>query len=299
MKKSFLHKVLIVSFIFGSCFADSVQIKGSDTLVNLVQKLSEVYMKKHPDANISVSGGGSGTGIAALINGKTDIADASRLMKDKELAKCKSKGMDVRQVVIAVDALSIIVNDSNPITSLSMEQIAAIYKGDVTNWADVGGPNKIITLYGRQPSSGTFDFIREHVLNGEYSDKMNQMNGNAQIVEAVMHDEGGIGYVGVAYATKGGTKPLNGLKILKVSATNGGITYSPLDENMIYSGKYPIVRGLNQYLSGKPKGLVKTFIQFELSDEGQKIVADEGFYPLKGDFLKKNEKLFDTKVKFF
>jgi len=293
-------KTLIVSLMCLSfVFAESIDVKGSDTLVNLSQKLAEVYMKKNPGDSISVTGGGSGTGIAALTNKKTDICNSSRTLKPKEEKKFKDMGMDVRQVIIAVDALSVIVNSDNPLTSLSMEQIAAIYKGEVTNWSDVGGPDKAITLYGRQPNSGTFDFFREHVLNGEYSNKMNQMNGNSQIVEAVRNDEAGIGYVGVAYAAKD-DKPLKGLKILKVSQTSGGIAYSPLSAELVYNGKYPIARGLQQYVNGKPKGLIGRFIEFELSVAGQKIVEDEGFYTVnKGTWGKVNESLFKTTVKVY
>ncbi len=278
-------------------FAD-IQIKGSDTMVNLVQKLAEVYMQKNPGASISITGGGSGTGFAALINRKTDIANSSRKIKDKELQKCKDKGIDPREVVIGIDGLSVIVNAQNAILKLSMEQIGAIYRGDVTNWSAVGGNDAPIVLYGRQPNSGTFDFFREHVLDAEYSQKMNQMNGNSQIVEAVRHDVNGIGYVGVGYVVKDG-KAVSGIVILNVE--KNGIGYSPIDRNNIVMGRYPIARGLQQYVDGVPKGLTKSFIEFELSPEGQKIIEAEGFYSLSGGsaFAEPNKKLFVKKSKVF
>ncbi len=266
---------------------ESLQIKGSDTMVNLVQKLAESYMQPHKDKSISVSGGGSGTGIAALINSKTDIANSSREIKSKELSQCKKNKVNAQELTIAIDALSIIVNPKNNIKALSVEKLSAIYRGEITNWKQVGGADKAITLYGRQPNSGTYDFLREHVLKGEYAQNMIQMNGNSQIVEGVANDLSGIGYVGVAYIEQGG-KVNEKIKILGISAKEGEKAYSPLVRETVYSGKYPIARGLNQYINGKPTGLTKEFISFELSKEGAKLIGEEGFYPVVGDFAAKN-----------
>ncbi|MDD5455576.1 MAG: PstS family phosphate ABC transporter substrate-binding protein [Candidatus Margulisbacteria bacterium] len=280
MRKILIRWVGLVMF-GGILLANTpIQIKGSDTMVNLVQKLAEVYMQQNTKVSISVIGGGSGTGISALINQKTDICNSSRLIQPKELAQCKQKGIAVKEIIIAVDALSVIINASNPLNQLPMDKIGAIFRGEITNWKQVGGPDKVITLYGRQSNSGTFSFFREHVLKGEYSDKMLQMNGNSQIVEAVRHDSAAIGYVGVAYAAEN-DKPLRGLKILNVSAKQGDIAYSPLVEANIISNKYPVSRGLNQYISAKSGKTVQDFINFELSVQGQKIVTGEGFYGVK------------------
>lgn len=296
------NKPLVALVLAGSLLAQvgfgMVQVKGSDTMVNLAQKLAEVYMQKNPNDKIAVTGGGSGTGAAALINSKCDIANMSRSMKNKELKKAKEKGVEVKEIAVAVDALSIVVNDGNPLTSISKESLAAIYKGEVTNWNEVGGPDLAITLYGRQPNSGTYDFMREHVLNGEYSKKMAQMNGNSQIVEAVRQDNGGIGYAGVGYVAENG-KPVKGIKILSVSEKEGDKAYSPLDEKNIFSGKYPIARALFQYVDGAPKGAAKSFIEFELSDEGQKLVEAEGFYRVKGKFADANTAIYSKKTKVF
>jgi len=295
-------KQLLIPIIGLTLLADAgsamVQVKGSDTMVNLAQKMAEVYMKKNPGASVSVSGGGSGTGIAALINGKCSIANSSRSIKDSEVKKMKSKGGDPREVAIAIDALSIIVNPSMPIGDLSTEEVGAIYRGEITNWKDVGGPDKAITLYGRQPNSGTFDFLREHILEGEYSNKMNQMNGNSQIVEAVKQDASGIGYVGVGYVVNDG-KTTDGIKLLSLSAKGSSIKYSPTNLQAVVNGKYPIARALFQYIDGAPKGETKAFIDFELSQEGQKLVSEEGFYSIQGKFAEGNKNISTVKARQF
>jgi phosphate transport system substrate-binding protein len=251
-----------------------IQIKGSDTMINLVQIFSEKFMEKNPNAEISVTGGGSGTGIAALINGKCDIANASREMKQTEITMAEEQGQKVKRVIVARDGLSVIVNENNTIDKLTMEEIGRIFRGEIVNWKDLGGSDVEINMYGRQSSSGTFVFFRELVVRGEYSQDMKGMNGNAQIVEAVGNDESGIGYVGVGYA-KGATK----IKILKVAASAGGDYASPLVAEDVKSGKYPISRPLNQYIAGEATGTVRKLIEFELSEEGMKIVETEGFFP--------------------
>ena len=262
---------------------DILQIKGSDTLINLVQRLAEVYMDEYSDDYIAITGGGSGTGIAALMNNKCDIANASRLMKAKEIDRTQSAGIDPRRIVIAMDGLSVIVNKRNPIDKLTVAEIGSIFKGDVTNWKEVGGPDMPITLYGRQSNSGTFVFFMEAVLKGDYSQKMNRMNGNAQIVEAIKQDVSAIGYVGVGYV-----KNETGLTVLNVALRKGGDYASPLSESDVKSGKYPITRPLNQYVNGTPAGKVKDFINFELSVEGQKIVEEEGFFVIPSEYVEFN-----------
>lgn len=277
--------VLLMALMFiGNAYAeDMIQIKGSDTLINLVQRLSEVYMNEYSNEYIAVTGGGSGTGIAALINKKCDIANASRGMKAKEVGQATSAGVDAKRVVIAMDGLSVITNGNNPVDQLTMQQIGSIFSGAITNWSEVGGPNEAITLYGRQSNSGTFVFFRDVVVKADYSAKMNRMNGNAQIVEAVKQDASGIGYVGVGYV-----KDARGVTVLKVASREGAAYASPLNGSDVKSGKYPIARPLNQYLNGAPKGAVKDFIAFELSDEGQKIVEEEGFFPIPREYIDYN-----------
>ena len=264
--------------------AEMLQIKGSDTLINLVQRLAEVYMEKNPGKFIAVTGGGSGTGISALINEKCDIANASRGMKSKEVDMANDRGVSPKRVVIALDGLSVIVNPKNTVSKFTVDELGKIFRGEITNWSELGGKDMAITLYGRQSNSGTFVFFQEEVLKGDYSPKMNRMNGNSQIVEAIKADESGIGYVGVGYV-----KNASGLSVAKVAAKAGGDYASPLDNADVKSGKYPIARPLNQYINGTPKGGVKDFLAFEVSAEGQKIVEEEGFFQIPEEYLELNK----------
>jgi phosphate transport system substrate-binding protein len=270
---------------------DLIQIKGSDTAVNLVQRLSEVYMEQFPNTAIAVTGGGSGVGIASLISNRVDIADASRPMKDKEYAAAKENGVIPYEIVIGIDGLSVIVNAANPVNSLTIDQIGAIFKGKILNWSEVGGPNIPVSLYGRQPNSGTFVFFQEHVLgNKDYSPKMKQMNGNAQIVEGIKADKAGIGYVGVGYVFDDNGKVMEGIGVLEVALNANAKPVTPLVAENVKSGAYPIARALFQYTNGKPKGAVKDFIAFEVGPEGQKVVEEMGFYPVAGKYLDQNKK---------
>lgn len=263
--------------------AEMVQIKGSDTIINLVQKQAEVYMQQNPGVKISVTGGGSGTGIAAMINKQCAIANASRAINAKELELAATNGVQPSRIVVAFDALSIVVNSGNPVKVLTKDQVGAIYRGDIRNWSEVGGDNMPINLYGRQSNSGTYGFLQEMVLKGNYSSKMNSMNGNSQIVEAVKADPSGIGYIGVGYA-----RQASGVSILDINMSNGQPAISPVDKPAVMSGKYPIARPLYQYVSGNPSGVVKEFLQFELGPEGQRIVEEEGFYEIPDEYRDAN-----------
>lgn len=268
-----------------------IQIKGSDTLVNLVQILAEEYMAKNPGAALAVLGGGSGTGITAIINRTCDIANHSREWKQKELDGAAAKGIVPRFFTIAVDGLSIIVNEKNPVEKLTMPEVGAIYRGEVENWKAVGGPDKAVSLYGRQSNSGTYVFMQEHVLsNKNYSTDMKEMNGNAQIIEGILQDEDGIGYVGVGYLFDKDGKVRKGIKVLNISKEPGGKAFSPLDKAAVASGDYPVARPLYQATSGKPSAAAADFIRFETSEEGQKIVAREGFFTIGAKHKEQNEK---------
>lgn len=270
-----------------------LQVKGSDTMVNLVQILAEEYMTKNPKAApIAVLGGGSGTGITALINGTCDIANHSRDFSAKEFNQAWERGVKPRVFAIAVDGLSIIVNEKNPLNQLTMDQVGAIYRGDVKNWRVVGGPAMPISLYGRQSNSGTYAFLQEHVLkNKNYSPDVKEMNGSAQIVEGVIADAAAIGYVGVGYVIDRATgKPLKGLKILNVSKDEKSPAASPLEKDAVDTGKYPIAGALWQSTNGKPDAEAAAFLQFELGPEGQKIVEREGFYPIGAKYIEANTK---------
>lgn len=267
---------------------DMVQVKGSDTLINMVQKLSEVYMAKKPGTAIAVTGGGSGTGIAGLINKRCDIANSSRGIKSSEVEQANKKGVDPKRIVVAIDALSIIVNKNNPVDKLTVDQIGKIYRGEIKNWSEVGGADLPVTLYGRQSNSGTYDFMKESVMFGEYSPTLKSMNGNAQIVESITHDSSGIGYVGIGYA-----KDASGIKSIKVAARQGSEYYDPFNYMDVKTGRYPISRPLNQYINGTPKGIVKDFIIFELSAEGQAIIEKEGFFQIPEEYQAYNDQVLE------
>jgi phosphate transport system substrate-binding protein len=295
------RRLLLVSLVSaGLVFAGSssiakqkmIQVKGSDTLVNLVQILAESYMEQNPKTPIAVLGGGSGTGIAALINGTCEIADHSRPWKEKEINLAKQNSVEPRRFIIAVDGLSVVVNENNSVKDLTMEQIGAIYRGQIKNWKEVGGPNKSISLYGRQSNSGTYVFFQEHVLgNKNYSPDMKRMNGNAQIVEGVIQDKAAIGYVGVGYVydQRSGTVR-KGLRVLKVAKDGNSAAYSPLDKAAVDTGKYPVARPLFQSTNGKPTGAILDFIKFETGPEGQKIVEREGFFTIGSVHVAENKK---------
>jgi phosphate transport system substrate-binding protein len=268
-----------------SASAEMIQIKGSDTIINLTQKLAEVYMQQNPGVKISVTGGGSGTGIAALINKKCSIANSSRAINAREMETATSAGVSPTRIVIAIDGLSVVVNRNNPLTKLTSVEIGKIYRGEITNWSDVGGSDMPINLYGRQSNSGTYGFFREMVLKGEYSSRMNSMNGSSQIVEAVKADPSGIGYVGIGYV-----KHADGITVLDVASKADGVYKSPLDKEAVENGSYPIARPLYQYVSGTPSGETKKFLQFELSEQGQQIVEEEGFYMIAQEYHDQNAK---------
>lgn len=285
IKKVFL--LILVVMLSVNCYAggNRIKIKGSDTLINLVQKMSERYMQVNPNQVLAITGGGSGTGIAALINKKCDIANASRLMKPKEIKRAQKKKVNPKRVVIAMDGLSVITHKNNPIKKLTVSEVGKIFRGEITNWKELGGEDIRITLYGRQSNSGTFVFFRDFVVKADYSKKMNRMNGNSQIVEALKRDKSGIGYVGVGYV-----KNEPSVTVLSIARKKSGLYASPLNKQHVLSGKYPITRPLNQYVSGSMKGHLKQFIEFELSPAGQKIVEEEGFFPIPQEYKNYNKK---------
>ena len=268
-----------------------IQIKGSDTMVNLVQILAEEYMAKNPRAALAVLGGGSGTGITAIINQTCEIANHSREWKQKEIDQAWEKGVIPRFFAIAVDGLSIIVNEKNPIEKLTMVELGAIYRGEINNWSALGGPSKRVSLYGRQSNSGTYVFMQEHVLgNKNYSTDMKEMNGNAQIIEGILQDEAGIGYVGVGYLFDENKKIRKGLKVLNIAKDTKSQAFSPLDKAAVDNGSYPVARALYQATNGKPDGVAAAFIAWETGPEGQIIIEREGFFTIGVKHKEQNEK---------
>jgi phosphate transport system substrate-binding protein len=247
-------------------------IKGSDTMVILGQRLAEEYMKKNAGEVVQVNGGGSGTGIAALINGTVDLAQASRPMKDDEKAKAKqSRGADVIERAVALDALGVFVNSVNPVKSLTIEQVRNIFLGKTKNWKDVGGPDATIILYGRESSSGTYDYFREHVLaKGDFAPAVQTLQGTAAIINAIGRDKNGIGYGGIAYA-----KDVRALAI----AGAGTQPIAP-SESTVADNTYPLSRKLYFYYSANAPERVTKFADWALSAEAQQLVTQVGYFPL-------------------
>jgi len=274
MKKIFA--IALSAFMMFGFTADNevITVKGSDTMVILAQRWAEVYMGKHPNVSVQVTGGGSGVGISALINGSTDICNASRPMKNSERDKLKQRynslGVEIKA---AKDGLSVYVNEANPVNELSLDQIKNIYTNKITNWNQVGGPDKKIILYGRENSSGTYVYFKDNVLNGEdYSSSMQTLPGTAAVVNAVVKDKNGIGFGGAAYA--------KGIKMMKVKKDANSTAYEPTEVN-IKSGNYPIARYLYLYTKSRPTGAIKEYIDWILSEEGQQIVSKVGYFPVK------------------
>jgi phosphate transport system substrate-binding protein len=255
----------------------SIEITGSDTMLQLVSSLAEAFKGDHPAVRISVTGGGSGTGIASLINGDIDIADSSRKIKAEELKNAQERGAQAIEVPIARDTLSVIVHPSNPVKQLTLAQVSGIYKGEITNWQEVGGTDTPITLYGRQSTSGTYVYFMEEAVKGDYSPTMRNMEGSQAIVDAVAQDKSGIGYTGIGYVVDAQKKPLASVRTLKLAKDAASAYLTPLDEANVNT--YPLSRELYQYLANKPvKGsAVESFITFIISEEGQAIVEQEGF----------------------
>ncbi|SYZ72846.1 Phosphate binding protein [Candidatus Zixiibacteriota bacterium] len=280
MKKLILFSALAV-ILAGLAFAGStITVKGSDTLVRLGQRWAEEYMKQNPGVTIQVSGGGSGTGIAALINGGTDICEASRDMKEQEYKMAESKGIKPHRVSVALDGIAVFLNESNPVNELTVNQLKGIYTGSITNWKDVGGPDHLIILYGRENNSGTYAFFKEHILKDEdYADQTQTLPGTAAVVNAVAKDKYGIGYGGIAWAT--------GVKDAAVKKTDTSTAVKPSIET-VSNGTYPISRELYWFFNGAPTGEMKKLLNWALSDDGQKVAKDIDYVPLPKEMAEKN-----------
>lgn len=279
MKKLLLVMVGLLLLTTGAFSGQTVTIKGSDTLVRLGQRWAEEYMKKNPGAVVQVSGGGSGTGIAALLNGTTDICQASRDMKDKEHKLATEKGITPVRVSVALDGIAVFLNEANPVKNLTFAQLKGIYTGAITNWKEVGGSDERIILYGRENNSGTYAFFKEHVLNEEdYSDYTQTLPGTAAVVNAVAKDKNGIGYGGIAWA--------KGVQFAAVAKDEAGPFVEPSPE-AVSNGSYPVSRELYWFFNGKPAGELKKLLNWALSEEGQKLAEEIDYVPLSKETARK------------
>jgi phosphate transport system substrate-binding protein len=290
MKYIKLLSILLAVVIISSCsrhteknggHAASIQIKGSDTIVNLIQVWAERFVADKPDINIGVTGGGSGTGFAALMNNTCDIAMSSREIEDKERDLAAGKGIEPVEFIVGLDGLAILINKNNPVNNLTIEQLRDIFTAKITNWNEVGGENRKIVMLSRESNSGTHMFFKEHVLRHgdkksktEFAPQALMMPSSQAIYDEVYQNPNALGYVGMGFIN-------DGVKAISVAVDSSSAYIYPTPEDVI-SGKYPISRPLYLYTNGKPAGVVKDFIDYALSDEGQKIVLETDFVPLKG-----------------
>ena len=283
MKRTLAKIALTVAAaaVAASAQAGSITVKGSDTLVILAQKWAEVYMGKHADAKIQVTGGGTGTGFAALQNQSTDLCDASRKIKSTEVEACiKAFGKRPVEYKVAIDGLSVYVSAGNALKELSVDQLAQIFTGQIKNWKEVGGPDTPITVYSRENSSGTYEFFKEHVLKGkDFTASAQTMPGTAAVLQAVASDKNGIGYGGAAYGA--------GAKHLSVKADDASPAVEPTEENVV-GQKYPIWRYLYVYVNpALDKGDISAYLKWIRSDEGQQVVKEVGYFPLPANLREK------------
>jgi phosphate transport system substrate-binding protein len=258
--------------------ARSIENKGSDTLVNLALAWAEAYIALRPEVRISVTGGGSGTGIAAMINGTVDIANASRAMKAEEVAAARANGITPVEFTVARDAIAVVVNPSNPVDRLTLRQLSDIYTSRITNWSQVGGPDRPIVLLSRESNSGTYVYFLENVVRmGEKSDLLFSpdtllMPSSEGISAEVRQNPNAIGYDGLGYVTPD-------QKVIAVSQGADGPYVLPSIAT-VNDGSYPISRPLFMYTAGEPGGEIATYLDWVLND-GQVLVSELGFVPLK------------------
>ena len=295
MKMKIITRVFIVLLLtfMTSCRKSSethkvvISVKGSDTMVNLSQRWASAYMQKNPEVSLQVTGGGSGTGFAALLNRTTDIANASRELKPMEIERARAVGIVPRQYKVALDGIAVIVHVDNPLDSLAVSQLSKIFTGEIKNWMNVGGDDREITLYGRENSSGTYEYFKNNVLNADNSDgiidyasSMQVLQGTAALGEAVARDEKGIGFGGVGYFSK-----RKDVKIIAVKADEHSKAILPaengrLNLDAVWNGSYPIARHLYCFTDSLTEHKSVGFLKFILSGEGQRLVETMEYIPL-------------------
>lgn len=252
----------------------SISVKGSDTVLPLSQKEAEEFMKTNAGAAITVVGGGSGTGITALLDGSTDICMSSRDLKTDEKLKFTEKSIDVKEVTIGYDALSVVVHPDNKVGQLTREQLEKIFTGEIKNWKEVGGDDAQIVAYSRESSSGTYEFFKEHVMDKKnYASTVLNMPATGAIVQSVSQTKGAIGYIGLAYLTPS-------VKAVSVSYDGGKNYVAPSIEGA-KDKSYPVARPLFYFYDTKNEGKVKAFVDYVMSDVGQKHVSESGYVPVK------------------
>lgn len=272
--------IIATGLAVSSSVRADITVKGSDTMVILAQKWAEVYMGKNPGKKIQVTGGGSGTGFAALQNQQTELCNASRKIKAAEIAACiKAFGKRPTEYKVALDGLSVYVSGDNPVKELTVDQLAEIFTGKITNWKAVGGNDAPITVYSRENSSGTYEFFKEHVLKGrDFAASAQTMPGTAAVLQAVAKDKGGIGYGGAAYGA--------GAKHVPIKKDDASPAIEPTEANVV-NNTYPIWRYLYIYVNpALDKGEIASYLGWIRSEEGQKVVKEVGYFPLSENLRK-------------
>jgi phosphate transport system substrate-binding protein len=266
----------------GGASGTTIQVRGSDTMVNIAQAWAEEYARVRPDVGVEVSGGGSGVGIAALERGTIDIANASRNMKPEEIEQAKKNtGLEPREFIVGYDALAVFVHIDNPLSEVTIERLADIFAedGKAVKWSDLGVSipgvsDDTIVRVSRQSSSGTYEFFREHVLGSkDFKLGSRDMNGSKEVVELIGSTRTAIGYSGMGYAT-------GAVKMLKIARAAGEPVFEPSVENTI-SKSYPLARSLQLYTLGDPQGAAKDYIEWVLSPAGQRILEENGYVPVR------------------
>ena len=268
-----VRRNLLIALSLLSISASAQRIKGSDTVLPVAQQTAERFMNQHPDTRVTVTGGGTGVGISALLDNTTDIAMASRPIKFSEKMKIKSAGEDVAEIVVAYDALAVVAHPSNPVKQLTRQQLEDIFRGKITNWKQVGGDDRKIVVYSRETSSGTYEFFKESVLkNKNYLASSLSMPATGAIIQSVSQTKGAIGYVGLAYVSP---------RVKTLSVSYDGKHYAaPTVENAT-NKTYPIVRPLYYYYNVKKKAEIDPLVQYILSPDGQDIIKKSGYIPVK------------------
>ena len=271
MKKTVLTIAFLASVIFG---IQAQRIKGSDTVLPLSQKVAENFMKANNGKTVTITGGGSGVGISALLEGTTDLAQSSRKIKFDERQKLQRSGKSVKEVIVAYDALAVVVHPSNRVKNLTREQLEGIFTGKIKNWKEVGGDDLKIIPYARETSSGTYEFFKENVLKHKnHMSGIMSMPATGAVVQSISQTRGAISYIGLAYLNKN-------TKAIHISYDKGETYVEPSVANAT-SGAYPVIRPLYFYYVTSSEGKVKSFVDYLLSNEGQKIVSEIGFIQVK------------------